>query len=284
MRSVYFYGGGKAGMNLAHYFSEKGIKVTGVYRRKPPAGKGPALEIPRNDALNIRSFVDKNDIASADIVFITTVDSAIAESFRKLAGAGLLAENQVICHCSGAITSDVFMEGSARRGGRGAMKFKKASLHPAQSFTRIPLDMRSLELTAFVAEGDSGAISALKDLMKDLPNPFYTIDKSLKPVYHAACTLANNYTVVLHILASGLLERAGFSKKDGVRILAPMLAELSAGAFNAETFTGLLTGPVRRGDEETVKKQLKAVKLAAPGIYPLFAILTGKCREIVRKM
>jgi predicted short-subunit dehydrogenase-like oxidoreductase (DUF2520 family) len=85
-----------------------------------------------------------------------------------------------------------------------------------------------------------------------------TVGGDHRAVYHAAAVFASNYVDALFGEAVALLESAGWSQKDAVR----GLLHLAVGALDNIKRNGpvrALTGPIRRGDVETVRRHLKAL-------------------------
>jgi predicted short-subunit dehydrogenase-like oxidoreductase (DUF2520 family) len=87
-----------------------------------------------------------------------------------------------------------------------------------------------------------------------------------RPLYHAAAVVASNYLPVLLALAARLLVHAGVDEDDAVPALLPLMrgtldnvAELGIGPA--------LTGPVARGDIETVRLHLRMLPEREARLY-----------------
>jgi predicted short-subunit dehydrogenase-like oxidoreductase (DUF2520 family) len=85
-------------------------------------------------------------------------------------------------------------------------------------------------------------------------------------LYHAGAVFASNYFVVVEAIAQQLLERAGLGREEAWAALAPLVR----GTCDNLTRTGpegALTGPVVRGDVDTVARHLRALPEAERELY-----------------
>lgn len=92
------------------------------------------------------------------------------------------------------------------------------------------------------------------------------IPSASKTAYHAAGVFGSNYVVGVLAVARRLLERAGLPRD----IAEAGLLSLLRGAVDniaASGLEGALTGPVARGDVETIKRHLGALKGADAELY-----------------
>src|SRR5205823_5245943 len=104
-----------------------------------------------------------------------------------------------------------------------------------------------------------------------------------RTLYHAAAVLASNYLVALSAQAAGVLGRAGWSREEALQALLPLMRGVLQ---NLET-AGLpdaLIGPIRRGDPETVARQLSELKATGGGIpVEVYRILGSAALELARE-
>jgi predicted short-subunit dehydrogenase-like oxidoreductase (DUF2520 family) len=97
-----------------------------------------------------------------------------------------------------------------------------------------------------------------------------------RAAYHAAASIAANFLVTLEGAAEQLLHTAGADRE----ILVPLVRAAvdnwaRLGAADA------LTGPIARGDDETVARQRAAVQERTPDLLPVFDALVARTRELV---
>ena len=104
----------------------------------------------------------------------------------------------------------------------------------------------------------SAMLRRLGRLARDLGARPRRVEDSQRAVYHAAAVFASNYVVTLMGTAVGLLGQAGWSEKDAVAGVIP-LARGALISTSKRGPTAALTGPVRRGDVETVERHIAAL-------------------------
>jgi predicted short-subunit dehydrogenase-like oxidoreductase (DUF2520 family) len=100
-----------------------------------------------------------------------------------------------------------------------------------------------------------------------------------KPAYHAAAVLASNYVVALLAAAERLLADAGVPGEGG----RAALAALAAGAVANVAERGpvaALTGPIARGDADTVRRHLARL---SPEDRSLYCVLARETVELARR-
>ena len=90
----------------------------------------------------------------------------------------------------------------------------------------------------------------------------FTLDDSRRAAYHAGASMASNYLVTLRRAAGSLLESAGVPAEA----LDPLIARTMENGFE-------LTGPIQRGDWETVERHLAAIRAVRPELEKLYGLL-----------
>ena len=88
-----------------------------------------------------------------------------------------------------------------------------------------------------------------------------------RPLYHAGAAIASNYLVTLHRAASELLAAAGAPPEA----LEPLMRRTIENGFE-------LTGPIERGDWETVEAHRTAIREVRPDLEPLYDVLAEATR------
>ncbi len=180
-----------------------------------------------------------------ELVLICVPDDAIAE-----VASGLPA-GPWVAHVSGA-TSLAALEPHRRR----------FSIHPLQTFTRArgaeQLDGAWGAVTAETEDARAAGFSLAETLGL---RPF-ALDDGARPLYHAGASIASNYLVTLHAVASDLLRAAGAPSEA----LVPLMQRTIENGFE-------LTGPIERGDWETVEAHRRAIRAARPELEPLYDVL-----------
>jgi predicted short-subunit dehydrogenase-like oxidoreductase (DUF2520 family) len=129
--------------------------------------------------------------------------------------------------------------------------------------------------TAAVAGATPRALATAEALARALGMRTVQIDDSDRAAYHAAASVAANFLVVLEDLAERLAATAGVGREPLVTLVQAAVANWAA--LGAE---GALTGPVARGDEQSVARQREAVAERAPADLELFDALTEATRRL----
>jgi predicted short-subunit dehydrogenase-like oxidoreductase (DUF2520 family) len=107
--------------------------------------------------------------------------------------------------------------------------------------------------------------------------PFEVPEES-RATYHAAASIASNLLVALQEAATDLLERAGVA--DARELLTPLV--LRTAANWSERGPAALTGPIVRGDRETVERHRAAIAESAPELIPLYEALATHAEVVAR--
>ena len=186
----------------------------------------------------------------ADLVLVCVPDRAIEQVARTIDPGPWVA------HVSGATPLSA-LEPHRRRFG----------LHPLQTFTRSrgPEQLDGA-YAAVVAESDAARDVALR-LARTLGlQPFALADRD-RPLYHAGAAIASNFLVTLHRAAATLFHAAGAPPQA----LEPLMRRTIENGFE-------LTGPIERGDWETVATHLRAIHERHPEIEPLYRVLAEATR------
>ena len=97
--------------------------------------------------------------------------------------------------------------------------------------------------------------------------------------YHAAASIASNFLVTLEAAAERVAGGAGIAPEEARRLLGPLVRTTVENWLRVGP-EAALTGPVVRGDEETVARQREAVAERAPRLLELFDALTDATRTL----
>jgi predicted short-subunit dehydrogenase-like oxidoreductase (DUF2520 family) len=195
-------------------------------------------------------------------------DTAIGEVAEAIADA--VPPLRLVGHTSGATGLDAL----APCAGAGAATF---SLHPLQT---VPAPDTDLTAAPCAVSGSSPeADQFAHGLAERLGMRPFAVSEERRAAYHAAAAIASNFLVALEESATELLGRAGV--EDARELLVPLV--LRTAANWAEDGAEALTGPIARGDEETVARHREALAELAPELAPLYEVLAERTREIARR-
>jgi predicted short-subunit dehydrogenase-like oxidoreductase (DUF2520 family) len=248
MLRIGIIGAGTVGSALAIRLAESGYTVAVVSSRTHASAEKLAGAIKGCRAVDTNQAVTD----AADIIFITTPDAAIPQIAAELRWH----EGQSVVHCSGADSTETLQP--ARRMGANTGVF-----HPLQTLANVKQAIDNLPGSTFAIEAVEPLLSTLKEMAAALNCRWIELKAEDKVVYHAAAVIASNYLVTLVKLADDLWETFGIPRDQATQALLPLLK----GTLNNIENAGIpqaLTGPIARGDIETVKKHLSALQKEAP--------------------
>lgn len=193
---------------------------------------------------------DATALRRADIWMLAVGDDQIAPVCAQLAATGLL-EGAVVFHCSGAKSSAEL--DTARQAGALV-----ASVHPVRSFADPAAVAQDFAGTFCGVEGDALALAQLGPALAAIGARPVVIDASAKTVYHAAAVFASNYLVTIVDAALRAYQAAGIPPDVARELARPLATETLANVFRLGP-EAALSGPIARGDLQTVARQQHAI-------------------------
>ncbi len=196
-----------------------------------------------------------SDGAGAEIVLLCVPDAEIS------AAAALIAPGRLVGHCSGATTLEPLEPHEA------------FSLHPLMTVPTEGADFTGAYCA--VAGSTPRALEAARALGRTLRMRAVEVDDDDRAAYHAAAAIASNFLTTLEGAAEQLLATTGVDRNALVPLVRAAVERWAeVGAERA------LTGPIARGDEETVERQRAAVAQRTPDLLPLFDALADATRAL----
>jgi predicted short-subunit dehydrogenase-like oxidoreductase (DUF2520 family) len=194
-------------------------------------------------------------------VFLTVPDRALGEMAMALAARGEAPGGCAAFHCSGALGADP-LEPLHRVG------YAVGTFHPLQAVANPVVGAERLMGATFALSGDSEALMVARRLVSALGGHGLQVPTAHRPLYHAAAVMASNYVVVLLGEAARLLMAAGASREEAERGLASLARGVLEDVGELGS-AGALTGPVQRGDLETVGLHLRVLEERDRELYAL---------------
>jgi predicted short-subunit dehydrogenase-like oxidoreductase (DUF2520 family) len=202
----------------------------------------------------------------ADVVLLCVPDGEIAAAAAAIEHrADTDPARPLVGHCSGATTLDVLAPHEA------------FSLHPLMT---VPADGPSqlAGASAAIAGGTARARGVAHQLALHLGLTPIDVADADRAAYHAAASIASNFLITLEAAAERLAADAGVDRAALVPLVRATVENwASLGPERA------LTGPIARGDEETVTRQRHALAERAPDLLPLFDALVEATRALARR-
>ncbi len=269
--SLNIVGCGRVGRVLGRLFAQQnGLLVQDVLTRSS-ASAGDAVAFIGAG----RACSEITELRIADITLLGVPDDQIAASCAALAASGLLNENSVVFHCSGALSSDALSAARAR----GAAV---ASVHPVRSFADAETVAQNFPGTFCGVEGDARALQLLQPALLAIGARLVPIDAGAKTLYHAASVFASNYLTTIVDTALRAYIAAGIAPDLARQMAQPLIAESIANIFKLGPEQAL-TGPIARGDLTTVAKQQAAVAAWDSTAGTLYEALADATKQLAQR-
>ncbi len=256
MERLVFIGPGRVGLALGHALSFLGAHVSLVYYGRGPdppvhplflearAAYRPGLEPPE---------------APGTTVVLTVGDSMLHEVAVALAERGEPPVGCTAVHCSGAFGADAL----SPLHGRG---YSVGTLHPLQSIPSPLAGRDRFSDTFFAISGEPEALLVARRITALLGAAPIAVPTSGRPLYHAAAVMVSNYLVTLLDAGTRLFRQAGASPGDAEAALLA-LARGTLENVNEMGAEQALTGPLVRGDIDTVELHLRAMDREDAAFY-----------------
>lgn len=265
-RTISIVGAGRVGRTLGRRLRQLGWRVNAVVARSQAHARAAAVWIGAGTPFGRIS----EDILSADVILVSTPDSAVAEVAEDLARVATKnVKRKIVLHTSGALDSSV-LKPLARLGAA------TGSIHPMQTFTGTKLP--TLKGVAFAIEGAPAAQRAAQQIARELGGVPVTIEARDKAAYHAAGTLVAGHALAVMEAATQILMRAGFTRKHATNTLLPLIRQMLDN-LEAVGPRAAWTGPISRKDYNIVgahAKVLRRYPIEFREAYAALALLSGR--------
>ena len=202
---------------------------------------------------------------SAAVVLLCVPDTAIRQACEEAAGS--LGQGAFVGHVSGATGLDALRAASDAG-------FETFSLHPLQTIPTSETELAGAPCAIAASSPAAGVVA--RELAERLEMRPFEVPEEGRAAYHAAASLASNFLIALEESAAQLMDAAGV--ENAREVLSPLV--LRSAANWADSGGDALTGPIARGDEETVARHLAAISEKAPELRPLYEALAARTRDL----
>lgn len=239
---VFIIGPGHVGRGLVRAFRASEVEVVGLH------GKRPSGVATSNGAL-------PEEMSGANVVIVCVRDPQLDEAVEELMAAGksgLVERGTVILHTSAIAEPD----GIRALSDAG---FPGGTFHPLVPFSDPEVAAPLLRGGWIGIDGENAAKNAARRLAGHLGARTLDIPPGKKAAYHAAAVISSNFPVVLASVAGHLLQDIGVPDATAYQAVESLMRGALANMKQALP-DDALTGPVMRGDAETVGKHLRAMQ------------------------
>lgn len=200
-------------------------------------------------------------VAEADIVLLCVPDREI-----RAAAAALRDRGALLGHTSGATPL--------------AATGADFGLHPLRSFAGAEGADAFAGVGCAVAGVSAEALRTAEELARAVGGRPFEVTDEQRAGYHAAASIASNFLVTLEAAAERVAGASGLPA-DFRELLVPLVRG-TVENWAAHGPRAALTGPIARGDEDTVHRQREAVAARAPELLALFDELSDRTRALAR--
>jgi predicted short-subunit dehydrogenase-like oxidoreductase (DUF2520 family) len=239
---VFIIGPGHVGRGLFRAFRASGVEVVGLHGKRPSGVATSTGAIP-------------GDVSRANVVIVCVRDPQLGDTIDEIAAAatdGRISRGTVILHTS-AIAEPARLNALTQAG------FPGGTFHPLVPFTDPDVSAELLRKAWIGIDGDIAAKNASRRLAGHLGARVLEIPPGGKPAYHAAAVISSNFPVVLASVAGRLLHDIGIPDASAHQAVDSLMSGALANMKQAVP-DDALTGPIMRGDAETVAKHLRALQ------------------------
>ncbi|MEO8580308.1 MAG: DUF2520 domain-containing protein [Gemmatimonadales bacterium] len=261
---VFIIGPGHVGRGLFRAFRASGVEVVGMHGKRPSGVATSTGSIPP-------------DIARANVVILCVRDPQLDQTVDEViiaANDGRIQRDTVILHTS-AIAEPVGLGVLARAGVPGG------TFHPLVPFSDPDVSAELLRKGWIGIDGDNAAKNASRRLAGHLGARTLEIPPGKKPTYHAAAVISSNFPVVLASVAGHLLHDIGIPDSSAHQAVESLMSGALANMKQALP-DDALTGPIMRGDAETVGKHLRGLE-GHDAALAVYRVLSTAAVEIAQR-
>jgi predicted short-subunit dehydrogenase-like oxidoreductase (DUF2520 family) len=267
-RSV-IVGTGRVAQAVGRLLADAGQPPVAVAGRSPAhAGRAASFISPTVKAIRIADVP-----AVADHVLIAVADGAIAAVADEIAQGGMTSG--VALHTSGA-------HGPALLGALASRGVSCGVVHPLQTIAEPDLGVAALRRASFAVSGDAAALDWAEQIVAVAGGTPLRIQAGGFASYHAGAVMASNAVVAAIDAAVVLLGAAGVDERAALRAIRPLCLTSAQNALDIGP-EAALTGPVQRGDAETIRIHTAALAASPRYVADLYRASGHALLDIARR-
>lgn len=205
------------------------------------------------------SFKKLSEKGGPEVLIFVTRDNRIkevAQNALRTTGANL----RLLVHCAGSMPPDILPT---------APNVMRATFHPIQTFAK-PDSKLFKGVTFTISTPDRAASTILKKLAKELGGgQILELTPNTLPLYHSMIVYGANFTILLGTALEEISKAASIHEAKMKSAFKPILLQAVTNMLSPDTRKAL-TGPIARGDSETIERHRKALKELPPEIIRLY--------------
>ena len=251
-------GAGKVGGALCKSLQEAGVNVVGLTAGTEADTLAAAAKF------QVKGFASNEELAAnSDVLFLTVPDrlvgavaSELAQVFTNRSDAQPL-QGKTFFHCSGSLGLEE-LQALAESGA------DIGSLHPLQSFASADVSFQGIYMAV---DGMPKAQEAGQAIAELLGAQIFVVPAAERKAYHAAACFASNYVVAAMAVAQELMSKWTPTPEAGLAALLALFDGTARNLHQSKLAREALTGPIARGDINTVKAHLAVLPPKIAEVY-----------------
>jgi predicted short-subunit dehydrogenase-like oxidoreductase (DUF2520 family) len=237
---------GRAGGSIARASLGSGHRLVGILSRQETDDLAPSLEWDQ-------------PLPEADLALICVSDDAVPHVTDRLRKN--VADVAVVAHVSGFLPVTVLGPLTGKGPAIGGF-------HPLQTLPDAERGAAALAGSFAAVGGEPLAVDLLADFAASLGMESFLLEDASRPAYHAAAAAAANFVVTALAVSGDLFDSAGVD----ARVARPLVERVVANVFEGGAGPAL-TGPIARGDIETVIGHLTAARDVSDSVGRQFGLM-----------
>lgn len=244
MKNVTIIGVGKVGSALAIELSAVGFNIVTLIDKNLSGIRKIKSGCKCKD---LRTNLSEDVIGKSDVLIFCLKDDYIQKYIKEISKFNF--KGKILLHTSGLLTSEIFKPLKTGLTNIG-------SFHPAQTFSKLSFkNNKLLSGIYFGIEGGKNALSFIKKASVKLKSGYVIIPKNKKALYHLSCVVSSNFLIANFYLLKMFSKSLKLSESKFLQILKPLFYNTAKNIHN-NGVTDSLTGPVSRGDTNTINSHL----------------------------
>lgn len=263
---VCFIGPGRMGLALGYALTQADALEHLIYMgRRPEPPSHPLFTHSTADYVHGLARPAPGSTA----LFLSVPDDSISELAHAVADLGEAPAGCSAYHLSGVLSTEALTP-------LHSVGYAVGSFHPLQTIAHPITGADRLQGSSIAVAGEQLAQRTARRLVSALGCTTLTVRVRSRPAYHAAAVMASNYLAGLLGASVRLLGEAGVPEEPALAALLP----LARGTLDNIEELGLaraITGPIVRGDSETVGLHVRSLSEADRALYSAMG------RELLRQ-
>jgi len=264
-------GCGRAAGSLARLWHQAGTVNIGFVMNRSETSSRLAVEKIGDG----KPVVSLEKMGPAEFWLIGSSDDQVQFVARAMSKRAQLSSGSLVFHLAGRFGLEVLEPLNA-----GSVLL--AALHPVRSLTDSALTLEGFEGTACVAEGANDALSSLQPLVTAIGGTWLPVEAIDRGLYHASVSIISNITKAVAWKAQKWQRRSGLPEETAKAVTHQLLHSTMQDLFRSGARQSI-TGPVVRGDTQTIAAHIDAIEASHPEDVEIYRILARTVLELAQE-